>query len=54
MLRGADEGVRRGDVSGGGERDGQVAAMPGEEASSGAGTLVVPSLKHADSRCLLR
>jgi len=54
MLKGAGEGVRRCDFSGGGERDGQVAAMPGDEASSGAGTLVVPSLKHADSRCLLR
>lgn len=54
MLRGAGEGVMRCDVSGGGERDGQLAAMRGDEASSGAGTLLAPSLKHADSRCLLR
>jgi hypothetical protein len=54
MLKGTGEGVRRCGVSGGGERDGQVAAMPGDDASSGAGTLVPPSLKHADSRCLLR
>jgi hypothetical protein len=54
ILRGAGEGVRRCDVSGGGERDGQVACIPGDEASSGVGILLGPSLKQADSRCLLR